>query len=114
MMSKDEYLTFVSRIVTEVVPSEKTAFAVAGPQLADALYSNPVVGINVGERRPSEFQFLDTATQVLEFVGLMIGTFNTIRKLLKTIKTPRDIAVKDKSDEYYQCQIWTPIIAGGR
>jgi hypothetical protein len=96
MMSKDEYLVFVGQIVAEIAPSEKTAFAVAGPQLADSLYSGQGISAVLDKRPSSEFQFLDVATQVLQFVGLMIGTFSTIEKFIKSVKPYEDVDLKQK------------------
>lgn len=89
MIPKDQFVSLIGRMVTTVSPSETAAFSVAGPQLADALYSGE--GFDATHKqRASEFHFLDAATQLLQFVGLMIGTFNAVRGVMKSIKAPVD------------------------
>jgi len=95
MIPKDQFLLLIGRMVTTVSPSETAAFSIAGPQLADALYSGEGVD-STHKQRASEFHFLDAATQVLQFVGLMIGTFNAVRGVIKTIKPSVDTAFKQK------------------
>ena len=85
MMQKDQFLSLTGKIVMDVFPSESAAFTVASPQIAEDLFKNRDVGAE-REHRPGEFQFLEEATHVLQFVGLMIGTFTAIQRVIKTLK----------------------------
>jgi hypothetical protein len=90
MIDREAYLALMTRVVAEVAPDEIAAFEISAPAIANELYERGSLE-ELRSAGSEEFQFIDTAKQVLEFVTLMVGTFEALRKLYRSFKKSKDV-----------------------
>ena len=88
MISQEEYLALVHEMVKVAIPEELMAFELSGTYISGQLFENGTTE-GGGSGGVTEFQFLDGATELLNFVGLMIGTFEGIWKVIERIRKKR-------------------------
>lgn len=84
MIDKREYFSLMRRMVAEVLPEELAAFELSGEHVAQQLFAGHAPSIGTGSA--AEFQFIDNVTDVLTFVGLMIGTLEGLWKIADRLK----------------------------
>jgi len=94
MINEQEYVELMHKIVAAVLPEEEAAFELSGSHVAHQLFAGEsAVG---GAASAGEFQFIDNVTEVLKFVGLMIGTLEGIWKISDRLKK---LGKTDSEDE---------------
>jgi|KBSSwiStaDraftv2_1062776.scaffolds.fasta_scaffold131958_2 hypothetical protein len=85
MISKEAYVDLMARAVRDQFPDEQRAFDISGKHVADQLYAT---GSLSGRTAPGadEFQFLEAATQTVQFIAAMVATFEAIRALVEKLR----------------------------
>lgn len=95
---QEAYLALTRQIVAEVMPEEQIAFDLAAANIADELYRSG--SADGGARGGNEFQFIETATTVLNFVSLMVGTFEAVRRLWKSLRKKKPVAEGEVAESW--------------
>jgi len=85
MVSKEAYVEFMARAVRDQFPDEQRAFDISGRHVADQLYSTGSLS-GRGAAGTDEFQFLEAATQTVQFIAAMVATFEAIRALVEKLR----------------------------
>jgi len=99
MLDKAAYVDLMRQVVEEMIPDERPMFDLAAEELAGNLYAVGAPTLSVG--RPSdEFQFMETAKGVLEFVTLMVGTFEALRRVYLLIPKKPKALTKEIEDRW--------------
>ena len=85
MMSQTEFKDFARKIVAETIPDELPEFDLVAESMVEELYS-PQEKIVEDSRGSAEFQLGGGAAGVLEFVGLLSGSFTAMLTVVKLAK----------------------------
>ena len=87
-MDKNEYLQLIETIVATELPEEMTSFRLAKDRIAETMFSGGAIEPQASTR-DADFGFIDSVKPVLEFVALMVGTFETLTKIIDWYKKSR-------------------------
>jgi len=85
MVSIGEYLSLTDKMVDAVFPGERDLYDLSKQDVAQRLFTSEPVLKDSGPSS-SEFQFIQEATTILQFIGLMVGTFDSILKITDRLK----------------------------
>lgn len=89
-MTKEDFEELIQEIVIEVYPSEKTAFSISKKKVFNDLYTNQLELVSINEQK-GEFNFIEEAKLVLQFIPVMITTYKFVKEYLKSDKANNEI-----------------------
>jgi hypothetical protein len=99
MIEKSQYIDLIRKIIAESMPEEQALFELSGERVADNLYRTGMATPQRGGQ-VDEFLFIDEAKNILQFILLMTGTFEALRKIYDLLKSRHQISKKEMEAEW--------------